>query len=252
MNAHPDHPDSPAPPWLGRTRSPEQTVALGAAVAQHARAGDLIALIGELGAGKTQFVRGLAMGMGLPPAALASPTFVMAQEYPTQRRESGGVVKGEKEKVKSEEGEAERGLTLVHIDAYRLKGQEDLESIGWGDIAQVAERRGTVVVVEWADRIADWLGDDFLEIHLNHEDPSTRGVTITARGSWAPRMAALVGILDRLQAPRIKCPTCGRPVAPEASTAPFCSERCKLIDLGKWLKGDYRLSRPVDQADLEE
>ncbi len=49
-----------------------------------------------------------------------------------------------------------------------------------------------------------------------------------------------------------KCPTCRVPVAPDSEFFPFCSKRCKLVDLGAWLKGDYRISRPIEQRDLEE
>lgn len=50
----------------------------------------------------------------------------------------------------------------------------------------------------------------------------------------------------------IKCPTCRKPVAEDAATFPFCSDRCKTIDLGKWLDESYRVSRPIEQADLDQ
>ncbi|MDX1682108.1 MAG: DNA gyrase inhibitor YacG [Phycisphaeraceae bacterium] len=50
----------------------------------------------------------------------------------------------------------------------------------------------------------------------------------------------------------VECPTCGEPVAESVDTFPFCTQRCRQIDLGKWLKGDYRISRPVEQADLDQ
>ena len=79
--------------WEGRSRSAEHTMALGCLIARAARAGDIIALVGELGSGKTQFVRGMAGGMGIDPGAVASPTFVLIHEYaPAATNESGLVL----------------------------------------------------------------------------------------------------------------------------------------------------------------
>lgn len=49
-----------------------------------------------------------------------------------------------------------------------------------------------------------------------------------------------------------KCPTCGKPVDPKAPAVPFCSKRCRLVDLGRWFKGDYKISRPIEQTDMDE
>src|SRR5690606_14193324 len=95
-----------------QSRSASDTTSIGAAIGRLAKQGDIIALQGELGAGKTQFVRGLAMGMGIDPRSVSSPTFVFVQEY---------------------EPEDPEALVLVHIDAYRLQGPSDLAGIGWGD-----------------------------------------------------------------------------------------------------------------------
>lgn len=165
-------PDSPVEVWRGETDSVERTAAVGAAVGGLARAGDLIALIGELGAGKTQFVRGLARGLGLDPRSVSSPTFVLSQEHPAGRD----------------------GLVLVHIDAYRLRGVGDLESIGWdGDGAEL--RRGAVLAIEWADRLGDRLGPDLLTVRLSHGGESRRSVAIEARGAWRERAAELAKVL---------------------------------------------------------
>lgn len=50
----------------------------------------------------------------------------------------------------------------------------------------------------------------------------------------------------------IKCPTCGQQVAEDIKTFPFCNKQCQLVDLNKWFKGDYKISRPIDQSDLDE
>ncbi len=169
----------------GQTQSVEQTQAIGRVIGGQARAGDLIALIGELGAGKTQLVRGLAMGMGCDPATVASPTFVMVHEY-LSAPIPGAVP-----------GAGRSGLVLVHIDAYRLKGREDLESIGW-DQTGTELSHGAVVAIEWADRLDSALGEHRLEVRLAHHGEDRRAVVVLAKGGWRGRMAALRSALDRV------------------------------------------------------
>ncbi len=111
------------------SHSVAQTESIAADLAQTLVAGDCVALEGELGAGKTQFVRGLAVALGANPRAVSSPTFLLLNIYRGGR------------------------LALFHLDAYRVGGPEDFESIGF---AELLEQDG-VVVVEWADRIAQIL-----------------------------------------------------------------------------------------------
>lgn len=154
-------------PSVAESGSMEQTLALGAAVGRVCRAGDVVALIGELGAGKTQFVRGMAQGMGLDPRQVSSPTFVIAQEY----------------------ADDDERRVLVHIDAYRLHSGDELASLGWsgagGDLPEDA-----VLAVEWADRVADALGGDRLEVRIDHA-PGGRKLTLTPYGTWLARMIPL-------------------------------------------------------------
>lgn len=167
--------------WVGETASVERTVALGRALGALAREGDVLALVGELGAGKTQLVRGVAAALGVPPAAVSSPTFVLIHEYPAAPATGSGVAAGE-------------GLVLVHIDAYRLDKVGDLESVGWEGTGEEM-RRGAVVVVEWADRLGDHLGPDALEVSLAHAGEGGRRVRVCARGAWARRRDALATAL---------------------------------------------------------
>lgn len=157
-------------------------MAIGSAVARAAQPGDLITLDGQLGAGKTQFVRGMAKGLGLDVAQVASPTFVLMHEYDLATTPA-----------------AARGLEyLVHIDAYRLNTLADLESIGWdpaggstGASMEQEIRQGAIVVVEWASRLGDTLGEDRLAITLEHTGDNTRRITIEAHGNWRGRLPAL-------------------------------------------------------------
>lgn len=222
--------------WSITSDSTEQTHAIGRALGQLAHPGDLIGLIGELGAGKTQLVRGIAEGLGISPAAVASPTFVVMHEYPNP---TGGPL-------------------LVHIDAYRLTGPDDLETIGWepdgGEFA-----RDAVVVVEWADRLGDAFENTGLLVKLEHVAANTRRLIVQPGVGWLDRVTPLSRIaMTASQTPRkpadgeSKCPTCRVSVASNSEFFPFCSKRCKLVDLGAWLKGDYRISRPIEQRDLED
>ena len=113
--------------------SVERTEAIAADLAQTLAAGACVALHGDLGAGKTQFARGLVRGLGGDARAVSSPTFVLLNVYETPR------------------------LTVYHLDAYRVHGAEDFESIGF---TELLDQPDGVVVVEWADRVRDLLPAD--------------------------------------------------------------------------------------------
>ena len=108
------------------SHSAEETFAAGREEAARVRAGDVIALVGELGAGKTQWVKGLAAGLG-SEATVTSPTFTLIHEYPGGR------------------------LPLYHVDCYRLEGAEELLGIGLDDYLD----GGGVLVIEWADKFPE-------------------------------------------------------------------------------------------------
>src|SRR5437667_9261177 len=107
------------------SHSVARTEAIAADLAKQLRGGECIALYGDLGAGKTQFVRGLVRGLGGNTRAVSSPTFVLLNVYDTGR------------------------LTVFHLDAYRVGGADDFEAIGFTELLQ----QGGVVVVEWAERV---------------------------------------------------------------------------------------------------
>lgn len=142
-----------------------QTMALGAAIGRLVRAGDVIGLSGELGAGKTQFVRGLAQGMGMDARQVASPTFVLMREYARVEKS---------------------GLVLVHIDAYRLGQAEAMATIGWEGEGEEL-RAGAVVAVEWAEMVEQVLGADVLRVRMRHGGAG-RIIEIMGRGMWEGRM----------------------------------------------------------------
>ena len=163
------------------TRDTEETVTVGKAVGQCCMRGDIIALEGELGAGKTQFVRGLAEGMGLDARQVNSPTFVLVQEYePAEKAAENGV--------------RPHTLVLVHIDAYRIKSEDDLVSIGWhGEGDEL--REDAVVAVEWASLIEPALGSDLLWVTITHEQDG-RSIALAPRGTWQDKIQVLMQSLQ--------------------------------------------------------
>lgn len=117
--------------------SREETLRLGKALGEHAKDGTVIALVGDLGAGKTTLTQGIAQGLGVSQHVV-SPTFTLVQEY-------------------------EGRLPLFHCDPYRLERPEDLLGFGF---EEYFERKG-VVVAEWANKISELLPDDLLAIRLS-------------------------------------------------------------------------------------
>jgi len=150
------------------TESVAQTVALAAGIAPRLEAGDVVALTGDLGAGKTQFVRGLAEGLGLDPRQVASPTYVLAHEYEPEASGHG------------------RGLTLVHVDAYRLRSLDELESAGLTVAGPTPDDwlGEAVLAIEWSDRLAELPGSRRLEVTLSHAGESRRRVHLRWVGRW--------------------------------------------------------------------
>lgn len=142
---------SARPSWRRSTSGPAETEALAEALAHGLRGGEVLALVGELGAGKTCFVRGLARGLGVRDD-VSSPTYALVHEY-----------------------EGARGLTLVHADLYRLGGVAEARSLGLEDWLG---RAGTVVVVEWADRAPELFEHGAARIELERTTGDERSIAV--------------------------------------------------------------------------
>ena len=187
-----DQPEPPGPLTLTAV-TPAATTTLAAALARVLQGGDLLGLTGELGAGKTHFVRGLAQGLGINPAQVSSPTFVLLHEYtPPATPPTPATAPNPKSEIRN----SKSCLPLAHLDLYRLGGVEELETLGWGEAGDEL-RRDAIVAVEWADRFPEAMGSDWLEIELAHGPGDGRTITITPHGAWRPRMA---DVSRRLQA----------------------------------------------------
>ena len=130
------------------THSPEETEALGEALAKRLTPGTVIAYRGDLGAGKTAFTRGLARGLGVREI-VTSPTYTIVNEYLSGR------------------------LPLFHFDMYRLRSSDDLFDIGWEDYLE----RGGVCAVEWSENVWDALEEPIL-ITVSRLGETTRKIAI--------------------------------------------------------------------------
>ena len=136
------------------TASPEATRQVAENLGRLLAPGDVIALKGELGAGKTLFVQGLAAGLGVPPAVpVTSPTFTLVNEYRGGR------------------------LTLFHVDLYRLEREEELEDLGFDDLF----RQEGVVAVEWPERVPGALPPERLDVTIHIVGPEERRIEMDDR-----------------------------------------------------------------------
>ncbi len=155
------------------TGSPEQTEALGNILGQGLQAGDVIALTGDLGAGKTCLTRGIARGLGIDEA-VTSPTFILVSEYT-----------------------ARGGIPLIYVDCYRLdNAAPEAVSIGLDELLD----EGSIAVVEWAERIASLLPDDRLDIIIDITGEQTRTVELAAKGPRSTALLAGLALFDAVGA----------------------------------------------------
>jgi tRNA threonylcarbamoyladenosine biosynthesis protein TsaE len=159
-----ESPDAPGSSRKTRLRSVEDTRSWGARLGALLKAGDLLVLTGELGAGKTTLVQGIAEGLGVR-GPITSPTYVIARVHPS----------------------LDGGPELVHVDAYRLTGLAELDDL---DLDAFLDE--SVTVVEWGHGLAELLSEDYLEVTLEgHEVRTASVVGHGARWSDSAACAAL-------------------------------------------------------------
>jgi len=134
------------------SRGSEDTHLIGRIIGECLTAGDIVALIGDLGTGKTCLTQGIARGLGISESyAIASPTFTLINEYPGRH-------------------------VLYHFDFYRLQGSNDLEDMGYEEYFY---GKG-VSVIEWAEKIADIIPEFAITIWFTFLDENTRRIEISA------------------------------------------------------------------------
>lgn len=148
-------------PWIFRglfgmirpmiSRSQNETIEYARKFAKKLQGGEVIGLIGELGSGKTTFVKGLAEGLKVTET-ITSPTFVMLQSY------RGKIGK--------------KNIDFVHVDAYRVENIDDIKSVGIEDFFN----RNVVMVIEWVEKIKKILPKDTIYIRFKHKSENQREI----------------------------------------------------------------------------
>ncbi len=146
--------------WEIDWQSESETEVTGCALAAALRPGDVIALVGDLGAGKTRLVQAVAKALGVPDEVVHSPTFTLIHEYPAV-------------------------FPIRHCDAYRLRNPEEFADLGLDELFGM----DGVAFVEWADRVTHDLPRDHLRIELSVTGLTTRHACFTATG---PRSAEIL------------------------------------------------------------
>lgn len=133
------------------SRSPHETIAVGTAIGRRLKGGEVLAIVGPLGSGKTHLIKGIAAGAGATDSrAVNSPTFVIINQYAGR-------------------------FDLYHIDAYRIDSVAEFEGLGFDDLCYPE----SVVLIEWADKVEAAIGAvDPIRIDLEHADKTTRIIRI--------------------------------------------------------------------------
>lgn len=142
------------------TQSAGETHALGAALGRILTAGDFIALIGDLGAGKTHFVKGVAAGLGVPDdLPVTSPTYTLLNIYHGR-------------------------IPLYHFDLYRLAGAEQVDDLGFDEYFS----GDGVCLVEWAERLGGFIPSEQLSVNFSHDGDDRRRLVFSAAGARAEEL----------------------------------------------------------------
>ena len=136
------------------SKSEQDTKTLAAKIAKESKIPTFICLFGDLGAGKTVFVKGFAQGLGLKENDIKSPTYTFVREYKLGKN------------------------NLYHFDFYRV---EEIDDLMHHDLQEIFERKNTIILVEWAERIAKIVPKKRTEIKIDYIDDHTRKLTINDR-----------------------------------------------------------------------
>ena len=133
-----------------RTESPEETQTLGEKLGKKLKPGSVIALIGDLGTGKTCLTQGIARGVGIAPnEVVSSPSYILINEY-------------------------NGNIPIYHIDLYRIETPEEIAELGLGEYVDGVG----ICIIEWADRMQDDLPDTCIKVHITWEDENSRSIKI--------------------------------------------------------------------------
>ena len=145
------------------THSPEETIAVGRGFVSRLQPPKLVVVTGDLGAGKTTIIKGIAEGFKVESQEnVTSPTFTLIHEY------------------------AAGSVDLFHFDPYRLAGTGDIADLGFEDYLE----RGGIIVVEWGERLGELTPAERLDVHIEVGEAETRSITLTPVGARYERLVA--------------------------------------------------------------
>ncbi len=151
------------------SKSPSETIRIGKAIGNRLQARDVVALMGELGSGKTQLIKGLSQGAGVAKSAyVSSPSFTLINEY-----------KGR--------------IPFYHIDLYRLEQEKEAEALG---LEEYVYGEG-ITAIEWADRVPSLLPDELLSIHIYYTGENTRSIEMVGKGKRYEELVKKFGVRSR-------------------------------------------------------
>jgi len=138
-----------------QTSSTSETIRVGKRLGRLLQPGDVVALIGDLGTGKTQFIKGLAEGVGVGKATyVSSPSFTLINEYPGR-------------------------TPLYHIDLFRLESEKEAEGLGLEEYV----RGNGITAIEWADKIPSLLPEELLWVKIHYTGEHSRSLEILGKGN---------------------------------------------------------------------
>lgn len=133
------------------SKSEQETANLAKKITNKIKNGGLVCLYGDLGSGKTLFTKGLAKELGIEEFSIKSPTYTYIRKYPL------------------------KGRNFYHIDLYRI---EEIDELLANEIDELLEKSENIVVIEWADKMENFLPKNKIEVHLQYQDANTRKITI--------------------------------------------------------------------------
>jgi tRNA threonylcarbamoyladenosine biosynthesis protein TsaE len=147
-----------------QTKRVSETIQIGKTIGGYLLPGDVVALVGELGAGKTQFIKGLAAGAGIGnPTYISSPSFTLINEYPGK-------------------------IPLYHVDLFRLEREKEAEELGLEEYFQ----SGGITAIEWADKIPSLLPTKNLLIRIAYVEKNTRSLEIIGKGKRYQELVEII------------------------------------------------------------
>lgn len=158
------------------TNSFKETRQVGFDLAKKLNGGEVLALYGDLGSGKTTFMQGLARGLGITKNII-SPTFIIMRSYEITRHSGKQKAHPESEKNRSWTSQDDdfSARNLYHVDLYRINGEKDVESLG---LLELMNQPDNIVAIEWPDKIENLLPQNRINIYFEYLEDDKREIKI--------------------------------------------------------------------------